>query len=99
MKPNFVMSIKLPKMKFGAGVDEAEHLDEDLAEAVEDVACRRGTAARSAAKAICSATPVSDQAPVTRFLLSENSQAMPSRTDRPNRPKRIGSNAIAVFPG
>ena len=44
-----------------------------------------------AANAICSATPVPTSFQSTCFLLSEKSQAMASRTDRPNRPKKLGS--------
>ncbi len=88
MKPNCSVFIRLPKMKPEPSLTKLRILTKPLPSA-SNTSRPPGTSSTTAAKAICSAIPVTTRRQSTARLLFENNQAMPISTANPNRPKPI----------
>ena len=96
MKPYFGMLIRSPKMKFDPALTKLSTLTKPLPRAL-NTSLPPGTSSTSAAKAICSVTPVTTSFQSTDFLLLENDHAMPISITRPNRPKATRAIASTQF--
>ncbi|MCY1248276.1 hypothetical protein D9M72_616900 [compost metagenome] len=88
MKPNWLVSIRLPKMKREPSLTKLSTLTKPSPSS-ENASRPPGISSTTAAKAICRVIPVITSRQSTERLLFENSQAMPISTANPNRPKPI----------
>ena len=96
MKPNFSVSIRLPKMKPEPAFTNSRIFTKPWP-SQSNTSRPPGTSSTRAAKAICSVMPVATSFQSMARRLLENSQTMPISTARPNRPKPIRPKTSSMY--
>ena len=96
MKPNFSVSIRLPKMNDEPAFTKLRIFTKPWPS--QSKAWRPpGTSNTSAAKATCRLMPVATSFQSTAFLLLENANTMPISTASPNNPKPICPKPSSMY--